>query len=122
MNENNLIVSMCGIYKRYVNEGGRIMEAIDRKFKITAVSLKSKKKYTESNAVLFLAKDALLPDLLDRYKTLSIERGADERQITGIDLLKDRVLEWQRKNVKKVHLPDVEKGKEEQRVCKPNKC
>lgn len=97
------------------------MEAIDRKFKITAISRKSGKKYTESNAVLFLAKDECLPELLDKYYEICMRRRVDERQITGIGLLRNRILEWQRKNKDKVHLPDVEVGKEENRVCKPNK-
>lgn len=98
------------------------MEAIDRKFIIVSKSLKTGKQYTQANAVLFLAKDALLPDLLDKYRDLAIEKGVDERQIRGIELLKERVIAWQRKNVKKVHMPDVEEGKEEKRVLKPNKC
>ena len=38
-----------------------------------------------------------------------------------MQLLKDRVLKWQRANEKRVKLPDVEKGEEEKKVCKPNK-
>jgi hypothetical protein len=97
------------------------MEVIDRKFKFTAVSNKSGKKYTEKNAIVFLLKDALLPDLLDKYYDLAVNKMADERQLEGIRLLKDRVLTWQRNNINKVHVPDVEVGKEEKRVCKPNK-
>ena len=96
------------------------MEAIDRKFKIEAVSLKSGKKYTQANGVLFLVKDALLPDLLDKYYALTVEKGADERQLLGIQLLKERVVTWQRMHIKQVHVPDVEVGKEEKRVCKDN--
>ena len=96
------------------------MEAIDRKFKIEAVSLKSGKKYTQANGVLFLVKDALLPDLLDKYYALAVEKGADERQLLGIQLLKERVVTWQRMHIKQVHVPDVEVGKEEKRVCKDN--
>lgn len=97
------------------------MEVIDRKFKFTAMSNKSGKKYTEKNALVFLLKDALLPDLLDKYMELCAARNVDERQIMGVSLLKDRVLAWQRKNEKKVKLPDIEVGKEEKRVCKLNK-
>jgi len=96
------------------------MECIDRKFRIAATSLKSGKEYTQANAVIFLAKDALLPDLLDRYYAMCVEHKVDERQLLGIALLKERVVAWQRKNIKKVHLPDVEIGKEEKRVCKDN--
>lgn len=97
------------------------MEVIDRKFKFKAISNKSGKVYTEKNALVFLIKDALLPDLLDKYKELCIHANVDDRQIRGVELLKDRVLAWQRKNEKKVHYPDIEQGKEEKRVCKPNK-
>lgn len=96
------------------------MEAIDRKFRIAATSLKSGKGYSQSNAVLFLATDALLPDLLDKYYELCASRGVDARQLRGVELLKERVIAWQRKNTKKVHVPDVEEGKEEKRVCKDN--
>lgn len=97
------------------------MEIIDRKFKFSAESLHTGKKYSQKDAVVFLAKDALLPDVLDFYEKKAIEMGTDARQITGIALLKERVLAWQRKNIKKVHLPDVDAGKEEKRVCRPNK-
>lgn len=97
------------------------MEVIDRKFKFKAVSNKSGKTYTEKNALVFLLKDALLPDLLDKYMELCAKYKVDERQIMGVSLLKDRVLAWQRKNEKQVHIPDVAIGKEEKRVCKPNK-
>jgi hypothetical protein len=97
------------------------MAVIDRKFKINAISLKSGKKYTENNAILFLLKDKNLPAMLVKYKELCVQGGADERQILGLDLLMDRVMEWQRANEKKVKLADIEQGKEEKRVCKPNK-
>lgn len=97
------------------------MEIIDRKFKFKAVSNKSGKKYNEKNAIVFLLKDALLPDLLDKYMELCAKANVDERQIMGVSLLKDRVLKWQRKNQKLVHIPDVEPGKEEKRVCKANR-
>lgn len=97
------------------------MEVIDRKFKFKALSVKSGKVYTEKNAMVFLIKDALLPDLLDKYMELCSAKGADERQMRGLTLLKDRILKWQRANEKKVHLPDVDVGKEERRICKPNR-
>jgi hypothetical protein len=96
------------------------MAMIDRKFKFTAISRKSGKKYNENNAVVFLLKDALLPDMLDAYMQLCVEKGVDPRQVVGVSLLKDRVLTWQRKNINKVHIPDVGEGEEEKRVCKPN--
>lgn len=97
------------------------MEKIDRKFTINAKSIKTGKKYTQSNAVLFLAKDALLVPLLDHYYALCVQHKVDERQVKGVALLRERVSKYQEKHVKKVHLPDIEAGKEEARVCKPNK-
>jgi hypothetical protein len=96
-------------------------EAIDRKFKFTAVSLNSGKKYTQNNAVVFLAKDALLPALLDKYEQLCIDSNVGSLQIDGVRLLKDRVLYYQRMNQKLVKHPDVGSGKEEKRICKSNK-
>lgn len=96
------------------------MEKVDRKFAFVATSLKSGKTYTHRDAIVFLAKDALLPDVLDRYIELCAQHGIDERQIKGVQLLKDRVLKYQRVNMKKVKLPDVEEGQEEKKVCKPN--
>jgi len=99
----------------------KMNEVIDRKFKFTAISNKSGKKYTQNNAIVFLLKDSLLPNMLDNYIGLCGQAGVDQRQLRGVQLLKDRVLAWQRKNIKKVHMPDVEEGAEEKRVCKPNK-
>lgn len=96
-------------------------EVIDRKFKFKAVSNKSGRAYTEKDAMIFLIKDALLPDLLDKYMELCSSKKVDERQMRGIGLLKDRVLKWQRANYKKVKLPDVAEGKEEKLVCRENK-
>ena len=98
-----------------------MFQVVDRKFRFRATSVKSGKKYTQKNAIVFLVKDALLPDMLDNYLALCSQRGADERQLLGLRLLKDRVMKWQRANEKKVHMPDVQKGEEEKRVCKPNK-
>jgi hypothetical protein len=98
------------------------MEKIDRKYIFRAISINSGKKYTQNNAIIFLAKDELLPSILDKYIELLITKNADERQIKGVELLKDRVLTWQRKYEKKVSLPNVQSGKEEKNVCKPNKC
>lgn len=97
------------------------MEAIDRKYRFKAVSLASKREHTHADAVLFLAKDKLLPALLDKYITLCLENEVSDNQIKGVQLLKERVLTFQRRNINKVELPDVGDGKEELRVCRPNK-
>jgi len=96
-------------------------EYIDRKFKFKATSIKSGKVYTQKNALVFLVKDALLPDLLDKYLELCLQRGVDDKQVLGVQLLKDRVLKWQRTYPTRVQLPGVALGDEEKRVCKPNR-
>ena len=97
------------------------MECIDRKYRFKAVSVASGKQHTQSDAVLFLAKDKLLPALLDSYIRLCIESGVNDKQTQGVILLRERVITYPRRNINKVRLPDVGDGKEEQRVCKPNK-
>jgi hypothetical protein len=97
------------------------MECIDRKYRFKAVSLASKRTHTHADAVLFLAKDQLLPALLEKYIELCRDNGVADSQIKGVMLLKERVLTFQRRNINKVQLPDVGDGKEEKRVCKPNK-
>ena len=97
------------------------MECIDRKYRFKAVSVASGKQHTQSDAVLFLAKDKLLPALLDKYIELCRDNGVGDTQIKGVELLMDRVLTYQLRNINKVRLPDVGDGKEEKRVCKANK-
>lgn len=97
------------------------MEILDRKFKFKAVSIRTGKQYTEKNAIVFLAKDALLPELLQYYEKLCKDNEVDELQIKGVQLLIERVRQYQSQYPQKVHMPDVEKGEEEKRVCKPNK-
>lgn len=97
------------------------MEAIDRKYRFKAVSVASKRTHTQSDAVLFLAKDKLLPALLDSYIRLCVESGVDDKQTQGVVLLRERVMTYQRRNINKVRLPDVGDGKEAKRVLKPNK-
>jgi len=126
MNEEKLAESMRGVSKWFsqANKGRRrsyMAEVVDRKFKFTAISNKSGKEYTEKNAIVFLVKDSLLPNMLDAYIGLCSEAQVDERQLKGMQLLKDRVMRWQRENQKLVHKPDVEEGREEKRVCKANK-
>lgn len=112
---------LANISNIYYSKRRKSMEIIDRKFIFVGASRKSQKRYTERNAVLFVAHDEVLPDLLDKYHGLCEKAGADARQLRAIGLLKDRVLSWQRKNVKQVRVADVEQGKEERRVNAPNK-
>jgi hypothetical protein len=95
-------------------------EVIDRKYNIVAISNHSGKRYTEHDGIFFKLTDALLPDMLDKYHQLALEKKADARQLRGIRLLKERVLRFQRANISVVKLPDVEEGKEEEHVCQSN--
>lgn len=97
------------------------MEAIDRKYRFKAVSVASGRQHSQADGVLFLAKDKLLPALLDSYIRLCVESGVDDKQTQGVVLLRERVMTYQRRNINKVRLPDVGDGKEAKRVLKPNK-
>jgi len=113
------LANVSNVY--YKRGRDKMAEIVDRKFKFTAISNKSGKKYTEKNAIVFLVKDSLLPNLLDKYIELCSQAQVDERQLKGMQLLKDRVMTWQRSNASKVHKPDVAEGPEERRICKANK-
>lgn len=102
-------------------KGETMPEVIDRKFKFKAVSIHSGKQFTEKNAIVFLAKDALVPALLKYYEQLCRTQECDERQIKAVELLRERVEKYQAMYPRKVSFPDVAEGEEEKRVCKPNK-
>ena len=98
----------------------RATEKIDRKYLISAMSATRDVGHNEYDSVLFLAKDKLLPEVLDYYYTLCIASRVGEDQIRGVLLLKERVKEFQRLNPELVKLPDIELGDEESEVCRPN--
>lgn len=79
---------------------------IDRKFTISATATGSGKRYTEENAVLFLAKDRAFALTLPDYVRHCQELGAAPEQIRAAQLLLERVTEFQRTNETKV--PDVD--------------
>jgi len=97
------------------------MEIIDRKYRFEAVSISSGRKHSEKDAMIFLAEDKLLPEVLDFYAELCVRYNVDRRQLEGVKLVKERVLKYQEKHANKVDLPDVKEGKEYKRVCKPNR-
>ena len=86
------------------------MEAIDRKFKITAVCTEHGHVYTEENSVLFCAKDATLPAVLRCARDICRQMGADARQLLGYQLLIERVERWQAEHGQQVKIPDVDLG------------
>ena len=84
------------------------MQSIDRKFKIQATSINSGNVYTENEAVCFLAKDRAflmaLPAYLEACKTI----GAGPDQLKAVELMIERVREYQAANPHKVKVPDVD--------------
>lgn len=80
---------------------------IDRKYKINAINPCSGNTHTEQDSVLFLAKDkAFLEAALPAYRQRCIELGANPAHIQSIDLLIERVAEYQR-NIKS-ETPDTD--------------
>ena len=51
--------------------------------------------YTEENAIVFLAKDRAVPKMLQAYKDECRAVGCAESHIESVDLLLDRVIEFQ---------------------------
>lgn len=96
------------------------METVDRKFKIKATCVAHDHVYTEQDSILFLAKDPAVPPTLEFYRRECQRLGADERQIKCIDLLIERVKKFQSENYDKVKVGDVDQGKEEEIVNRPN--
>lgn len=84
------------------------MENIDRKFKIIAHCKAHQHRYTEANAVLFVAKDKAFLAVLPEYRRICQELGAKEDQLKGIDLLIERVKRFQAENPDKIKVPDVD--------------
>lgn len=94
---------------------------VDRKFKITAVCHAHGHTYTEEDGVFFKAHDAAFNrNVIDAYKREAIKLGAHPRQITGIDLMADRVEMVKALNPEKVKVPDIDEGEEERLVNRPN--
>lgn len=71
------------------------MDVIDRKFQILAVNPVNGKTYTEANSLLLCAKDKAVPAAIFAYK-LECERiGANLEHIRSIELLYNRVKDYQ---------------------------
>ena len=87
---------------------------IDRKFKILAVNPCSGSIHTEEDSILFTAKDKFLPKVLDFYQDQCKAGGADENHILSIQLLKNRVKDFQKEH--DVRIPDTSG------VCEIDRC
>jgi len=97
-----------------------IGERLDRKYKINAMSEEHGRHHDEHDSVLFLAKDKALPDTLRYYRDRCAALGSDERQISGITLLIERVERWQAMYTDRVKVADVEPGTLGYQILKPN--
>ena len=79
---------------------------IDRKYKILAVNPCSGNIHTEDDAILFLAKDlAVLPMLVTYAEECSL-LGCEDTHIDSINLLIERVEEYQKAH--KIKVPDTD--------------
>ena len=89
---------------------------IDRKYKILAVNPCSGNVHTEEDSVLFLAKDQALLVALEAYVEECSLLGCEDTHIEGVNLLIERVEEYQRKV--KVEVPDTNTPCEIERCIK----
>ena len=83
------------------------MNPIDRKFIITAVNpCKPDMTYTEMHGVYFCAHDEAVPDAIREYRRKCEELGSSPEHLESIDLMLDRILDYQLNINSKV--PDTE--------------
>jgi hypothetical protein len=71
------------------------MENIDRKFRFIALNPVNGKVYTENDAIILCAKDAAVLPALEAYRAACIDLGANREHILSIELLYNRVLNFQ---------------------------
>ena len=82
------------------------MKAIDRKFRILAVNpCKPNHTYTENEGIFFCAHDQAVPYMLKAYKEMCTELGCNVEHLESIELLRERVLQYQETDKK---IPDTE--------------
>ena len=79
---------------------------IDRKYKILAVNPCSGNVHTEEDAILFLAKDLAVLPMLDTYVKECNQLGCEDTHLDSMNLLIERVEEYQRNVTTKV--PDTD--------------
>lgn len=79
---------------------------IDRKYKINAVNPCSANTHDENDSILFLAKDKAVPAMLKAYWAESKRLGSNPAHLESINLLIERVEQYQRDVEAKV--PDTD--------------
>jgi|TARA_Y100000296_G_C4936154_1_gene139111 hypothetical protein len=97
------------------------MEDLDRKFEFVARHTTKGSAVTHREAIVFLAKDNIVPSMLVFYRDECEKQGVSKVQLHGINLLIERVDRWRAENKKQLKLPDVDAGREHEQVCKVNK-
>lgn len=68
---------------------------IDRKYKILGKNPVSGTVHTEEDSILFLAKDAAVPHMLEAYSRRCQELGCTSHHLKSVQLLHERVLHYQ---------------------------
>ena len=87
---------------------------IDRKYKIMATNPCSGSLHTEIDSILFLAKDLALIPTLEKYLEECSLLGCDDYQIKGVQMLIQRVKEYQEDH--KTEVADLET------ICEIERC
>lgn len=86
----------------------KIGEPIDTKFTFSGLCLEHGDSVDQNHGVLFLAKDAALPVVLEAYLDRCIELGAGEAQLDAVRALIARVTLYQNVHGDLVKVPDYE--------------
>lgn len=79
---------------------------IDTKFVFAAVSREHGHSHSHHDALIFLAHDIALPEILRAYKKAAKKRGASANQLAQIDSLTERVIAWQAAHPEAVKVAD----------------
>lgn len=98
-----------------------IGEAIDRKFEFDALCIEHDDPVDNNHAMIFLAKDAALPEALKAYRAKAESLGAGPRQLQAVDLLMERVDRYQATHADRVKVPDVDEGELGDPIVAPNR-
>lgn len=83
-------------------------EPIDRKFTFNAMCCEHGHEHSHMDSMVFLAKDKALPMTLMYYMNRCQELGASTEQLRCIELLIERVEQYQAEHPDKVKVADVD--------------
>lgn len=82
------------------------MERLERKYDIQAISRESGVRHDHNDSVLFLAQDKAFLAILPVYRAKCAELGSNDDHLKEIDLLIERIENFQKKNPHRVKVPD----------------